>query len=121
VKGPRVQSIFNYACHTLALRTFLDQPGDGRTQPQIPAAALSWALLIGAILRIASANRLEWLVRSADRQQLGLARGFGDDALAYFTERVDAEVVRQRAALKGLRTSGVLPAEEGDEDEILVR
>ena len=93
-----MQSIFNYACHTLALRTFLDQPGDGRTQPQIPAAALSWALLIGAILPIASANRLEWLVRSADRQQLGLARGFGDDALAYFTERVDAEAVRQRAA-----------------------
>ena len=98
MKGPTVQSIFHYACHTLALRTFLDQPGDGRTQPEIPAACLSWALLIGAILRIGSANRLEWLARSADRKELGLASGFGDDALAYFTERVDPEVVRQRSA-----------------------
>jgi hypothetical protein len=99
VKGPTVQSILHYACHTLALRTFLEQPGDGRSRPGIPAACLSWAPLIGAILRISSASRLKWLVRAADRKQLGLARGFGDDALAYFTERVDPEVVRQRSAL----------------------
>ena len=99
MKGPTVQSIFHYTCHPLALRTFLDQPGDGRIQPEIPAACLSLALLIGAILRIGSANRLEWLARAADRKQLGLARGFGDDALAYFTERVDPEVVRQRSAV----------------------
>lgn len=99
MKGPTVQSIFHYACHTLVLRAFMNRPGDGRTRPAIPAACLSWALLIGAILRISSANRLEWLVRAADRKQLGLSRGFGDDALAYFTERVDPEVVRQRSAL----------------------
>lgn len=67
-------------------------------QPQIPAASLSWALLLGSILRVNSANRLEWLVRSADRQDLGLATGFSDDALAYFTERLDPEVIRHRAA-----------------------
>jgi hypothetical protein len=34
---------------------------------------------------------LEWLVRSADRKELNLPTPFGDDALAYFTERVDPE------------------------------
>jgi hypothetical protein len=98
VKGPTVQSIFHYACFTLALKSFLHQPGDGRMQPEIPAQCLSWALLIATILRVDSANRLEWLARSADRKQLALATGFGDDALAYFTERVNPEIVRHRAA-----------------------
>jgi hypothetical protein len=98
VNGPTVPSIFHYACFTLALRSFLGQPGDGRIQPQIPAACLSWALLIGRILRVNSANRLEWLARSADRKELSLPSGFGDDALAYFTERVDPEIIRRRAA-----------------------
>ena len=69
-----------------------------RMQPEIPAATLSWALLAGPILRINSANRLEWLVRFADPKQLGLDRSFGDDALRYFTERVDPEVIRRQAA-----------------------
>ena len=67
-------------------------------QPEIPAECLSWALLIGTILRVTSANRLEWLARSADREELHLPTGFGDDALAYFTERVDPEILRHRAA-----------------------
>jgi hypothetical protein len=98
VTGATVQAIFHYACFTLALKWFLRQPGDGRMRPVIPAACLSWALLIGTILRLTSANRLEWLVRSADRKELNLPTPFGDDALAYFTERVDPEVLRQRAA-----------------------
>jgi len=72
VKGPSVPSIFHYACFNLALKSFLHHPGDGRMQPQIPASSLSWGLLLGA--------------------------GFGDDALAYFTERLDPEVIRHRAA-----------------------
>lgn len=98
MKGPTVLSIFHYATFTLALKSFLNQPGDGRMQPEIPASCLSWSLILGAILRLNSANRLEWLAHSADRGQLGLATGFGDDALAYFTERVDAEVIRHRLA-----------------------
>lgn len=98
MKAPTVQSIRNYACPTLALTSFLDQPGDGRTQPEIPAADLSWALLLGTILRIGSANRLEWLANFGDRKDLGLAGKFGDDALAYFTERVDPEVIRHSSA-----------------------
>jgi hypothetical protein len=98
VKAPTVQSIRNYACHTLALTAFLDQPGDGRTQPEIPAADLSWALLPGSILRLGSTNRLEWSAGFADQKDLGLTHKFGDDALAYFTERVDPEVRRHRSA-----------------------
>jgi len=67
-------------------------------QPEIPAASLAWGLVPGAVLRLHRANRLEWLARSADRIQLGLARAFGDDALAYFTERLDPEVIRHRMA-----------------------
>lgn len=93
-----MRSVFHYACHCLALSGFLEQPGDGRTQPEIPAASLSWALLLAAILRIWSANRLAWLAHSADRKELELAREFGDDALAYFTERVDPAVIRQQMA-----------------------
>lgn len=98
MKAPTLQSIRNYGCHTLALKTFLDQPGDGRTQPEIPAADLSWALLLGSFLRLGSANRLEWLARFGHRKDLGLTRKSGDDALAYFTERVDPQIIRHRSA-----------------------
>ena len=96
--GPSLLSIRNYSCHTLALTTFFNYPGDGRTQPVIPASDLSWALLVGGILRLGSANRLEWLAHCGHRKDLGLTRKFGDDALAYFTERVDPEVIRHRSA-----------------------
>ena len=95
MKGPTLQSIFHYACFTLALKPFLNRPGDGRMQPKIPASNLAWALVLGALLRLNSANRLEWLVRSANRTALGLDRSFGDDALAYFTERLDPDVIRR--------------------------
>lgn len=98
MKGPTASSIFHYACFTLALRAFLEHPGDGRIHPRISAACLSWALLIGTILRLNSANRLAWLSRAADRRELGLPTAFGDDALAYFTERLDPEIIRRRAA-----------------------
>ena len=91
-------AIRNYACHTLALKSFFNQPGDGRTQPQIPAANLVWALLLGVILRLGSANRLEWLANTGRRSDLGLTHSFGDDTLAYFTERADPEVIRRHAA-----------------------
>ena len=96
--GPSLLSIRNYSCHTLALTTFFNHPGDGRTQPVIPASDLSWALLVGGILRLGSSNRLEWLAHCGHRKDLGLTRKFGDDALAYFTERVDPEVIRHRSA-----------------------
>lgn len=98
MSAPSLASIRHYACHTLALSSFLNRPGDGRTQPAIPAAGLSWALLLGAIPRLGSANRLEWLAGCANLKDLGLTRKFGDDALAYFTERVDPDCIRRRSA-----------------------
>lgn len=98
MKGPSVPAIFHYACFNLALKSFLRDPGDGRMQPRIPASTLSWGLLLGGILRLNSANRLEFLARTADRKETGLGAGFGDDALAYFTERVDPELIRHRTA-----------------------
>jgi hypothetical protein len=98
VKGPSVPAIFHYASFNLALKSFLRDPGDGRMQPEIRASTPSWGLLLCAILRLNSAHRLEWLARTADGKETGPGAGFGDDALAYFTERLDPEVIRRRAA-----------------------
>ena len=98
MKPPSLRSIRNYAGHALALTAFFDQPGDGRIQPQIPAADLSWALLGIGILRLGSANRLEWLANCGYRKNCGMTRPFGGDARASFTERADSEVIRHRKA-----------------------
>ena len=46
------------------------------------------------ILRVNSFLRLEWLVHSPARAGLGVKACFGDDALAYCTERMEPEVTR---------------------------
>lgn len=93
-----IPSIYNYARHTLALKAFLEHPGDGREHSSIPASTLAWALLLGWILRLGSAHRLEWLAACGNRKQLGLARRFGDDAIGYFTERADPDRARRGLA-----------------------
>jgi len=94
MKGPSAQGMHNYASHCLGLKSYLRDPGDGRPQPQIAAHDLVWALLISNILRVPSFHHLEWLVHSPARPALGVGRHFGDDALAYFTERLDPAVTR---------------------------
>jgi hypothetical protein len=95
LKGPHASQIQNYACHCLALKSYFQQPGDGRTQPHIPARDLVWAVVMGRILRVTSFLRLEWLVHySPARPGFGLKAPFGDDALAYCTERMDPETTR---------------------------
>jgi hypothetical protein len=79
----------------LRLRRYLKEPGDGRRQPQIPASALLWALLIGQILREASFHAVEALAHSAARRTLRIATSFCDDTLGYFTERLDPAPTRQ--------------------------
>jgi len=73
----------------LQLKPYLHRPGDGRVRPQIPAQALLWAQLVGQVLREWSFHGVEALVRSPARRALGVSRRFGDDTLAYFTERLD--------------------------------
>ena len=54
--------------------------------------------MIGRVLRAASFLRLEWLAHSPVRAELGLKGQFGDDALAYCTERMDPETTRLAVA-----------------------
>jgi hypothetical protein len=88
----------NYLCRRLRLHAYLRQPGDGRRAPQIPAHVLLWALLLGQLLREVSYAGLEALVRSPARRALAVPRRFGDDALAYFTERLDPGPTRAALA-----------------------
>ena len=64
-------------------------------RPQIAAALLLRALLATRLLRQASFLAVEALVRSPARRALLVRRSFGDDALAYFTERLDIDRLRE--------------------------
>jgi hypothetical protein len=94
LKGPHVRQIQNYACHCLGLKSYFQRPGDGRVHPHIPAHDLVWAVVIGHILRVVSFLRLEWLAHSPVRAESGWKHPFGDDVLAYCTERMDPETTR---------------------------
>ena len=94
MKGPHVRKIHNYACHCLGLKSYFQRPGDGRAHPHISAQDLVWAVVIGHILRVASFLRLEWLAHSFARSEWGVKHRFGDDVLAYCTERMDPETTR---------------------------
>jgi hypothetical protein len=82
----------------LRLTAYFRGPGDGRGRPQIPAGVLVWALVLGQVLRECSFHGVEALVRSPARRALRVARGFGDDALAYFTARLDPGPTRRALA-----------------------
>lgn len=97
--GPSLLGLRTYARRRLRLRGYLDEPGDGRILPQIPAVALLWALIASRILREHAFSATEHLVHNG-RRGVGVDRPFGDDALGYFTERLDAE--RLRGALRTL-------------------
>ena len=95
MSGPTPRRLLHFVTRRLRLRPYLRNPGDGRPQPQIPAPLLLWALLVGQILRQYSFHALEALVRSAARRNLSLSAAFSDDALGYFTERLDPGPTRQ--------------------------
>jgi hypothetical protein len=92
--GPHASQIQNYACFCLGLKSYFQRPGDGRVHPHISAFDIVWAVVIGRILRVTSFLRLEWLVHSPARTGFGVKASFGDDALAYCTERMDPEATR---------------------------
>jgi hypothetical protein len=89
VKAPTPRRLFRSATRCLRLRSYLGQPGDGRPQPWIPARVLLWAILIGRLLRELSFHAVEQLVRSSGCRALCVCTPFGDDALGYFTERLE--------------------------------
>jgi hypothetical protein len=93
VRRPTPRRLLDYVRDRLRLGSYLAAPGDGRQRPRIPASCLLRALLIMKILRTASLYGTEMLVRYS-RTALGLRRAFGDDALAYFLERLAPEPTR---------------------------
>ena len=97
-KGPSPCRLLRYVRERLGLAWYLDDPGDGRPSPQIPASSLLWALLVGKVLRVASFHGLETLVRLTSPGSLGVEDRFGDDTLAYFTERLSVDRLRQALA-----------------------
>jgi hypothetical protein len=97
VKEPSPRRLKKYVAKCLRLQSYLQSPGDGRQQGRIPATALVWALLIGVLLRRAAFAAIEALVRSPARRALEVCQKFGNDALSYFTERLDLRVTRQAA------------------------
>jgi hypothetical protein len=94
MRGPTPRRLLDFVTRRLRLQRYLRDPGDGRPQPQIPAKALLWSLLIGQVLRACSFLAVERLVRSSARRALAVSRSFSDDALDYFTERLDPTVTR---------------------------
>ena len=97
MKEPSPRRLKKYVAKCLRLKSYLQAPGDGRREGRIPATALVWALLIGALLRRVAFAAIESLVRSAVRRALEVSQRFGNDALSYFTERLDPSVTRQAA------------------------
>ncbi len=114
MKGPTPRRLWTYVTRCLGLQSYLRSPGDGRPQPQIPAKALLWSLLIGQVLRACSFLAVERLVRSSARRALVVSQPFSDDALDYFTERLDPQftraaltrVLHQAKRNKAFETSG---------------
>jgi hypothetical protein len=67
--------------------------------PQIRAAALVWSLLAARLLRLSSFQAVEVLVSCPRRRRaLAVGQSFGDDTLAYFTERLQPEALRKALA-----------------------
>ena len=98
MNGPTPRRLRKYMAKCLRLQSYLESPGDGRTQPRIPATVLLWALFMGQFLRRSSFAGVEALARSSARRALAVSRRFGDDTLGYFTERLQAAHTRQAAA-----------------------
>ena len=105
MKAPTPRRLLRYVSDRLRLRGYLGEPGDGRPQPRIPARVLVWAILISRLLRQASFHAVEQLVRRSGCRALSLTRRFGDDALSYFTERLEAGETRTAATIRCARPS----------------
>jgi len=75
-------------------KAYLRSPGDGRIFPQIAAAPLLRGIVVARLLRQESFLAVEDLVCSPARRNMGIQTSFGNDALGYFTERLDVGRLR---------------------------
>lgn len=95
MKGPTPRRLWKYVTRGLKLQEYFRHPGEGRKRPQIGARGLLWGILVGQLIRDVSYRAVEALVGSSARAALGLRAAFGDDALGYFTERLDPAATRE--------------------------
>src|SRR5487761_533858 len=86
------------ASQHLHLAAYFRSSGDGRKSHRIPAKDLLWSILLGIILRQWAFLAIEALVGSKARRNLQVSRRFGDDALGYFTARLDPQPTRAALA-----------------------
>lgn len=98
MKGPTPRHLWKYVTRCLDLQSHLQFPGGGRIQPQIAASTLLGSLLMGQLLRQAAFHAVKALVRSRVCRALGVSQSFGDDALGYSTERLQAAPTRAALA-----------------------
>ena len=98
VNSTTPRKIRAFALKQYWLHRFFRKSGDGRVQPVIPASTLLWSYLIGSILRENTFHAIEALVRSPARRALIVGCEFGDDTLAYFTERLTVSPLRETMA-----------------------
>lgn len=90
-----LRRIRRYAAQVLGLKSYFADCGDGRSKPRRSASDLLWALLAAQLLRENSFHATEALVHQAPHSSLQIRSLFGDDTLAYFTERMDPRLTRQ--------------------------
>lgn len=90
--------MWKYSSQHLQLADYFRSPGDGRKSPRIPAQDLLWSIVLGILLRQWAFLAIEALVRSKARRNLHVSQRFGDDALGYFTERLNPAPTRAALA-----------------------
>ena len=98
LKLPTPRRMWKFVCQHLHLAAYFRSSGDGRSRHKIPAKDLLWSILLGTILRQWAFLAIEALVGSQVRRNLNVSQSFGDDALRYFTERLDAAPTRAALA-----------------------
>jgi len=86
--------LWKYVSQHLHLAAYFRSPGEGRSRHKVPAKDLLWSIVLGTILRQWAFLAIEALVGSKARRNLGVSRAFGDDALGFFTERLDPAPTR---------------------------
>jgi len=84
MSGATPRRLWNFVTRRLRLRGYFEDPGDGRRQPQIPARALLWALVLGQLLRQWSFHAVEALACSSARVGLRIPVRFGGRHAALF-------------------------------------
>jgi len=89
-----IRRLWAFAWRQAGLAAYLANPGDGRVAPVIPARAVVTAALTAYLLRDGAFHAVEALVRGPSRRALGVRRPFGDDTVAYVTERLSVPAVR---------------------------